>query len=93
MGLIMGLQVKEEIDMVEKKAVIKTAKTELKGAEVERDIEEWIGLVRMSQSSVEIIQDAKGAIKATVKAYADSSDEAAEAAVKTFKKLLKDLGI
>ena len=79
--------------MVDKKVVVKTARTELKGAEVERDIEEWVGLVRMSQSSVEIIQDAKGGIKATVKAYADSSDEAAEAAVKTFRKLLKDLAI
>ena len=79
--------------MVDKKVVVKTARTELKGAEVERDIEEWVGLVRMSQSSVEIIQDAKGGIKATVKAYADSSDEAAEAATKTFRKLLKDLGI
>lgn len=72
-----------------KKPVKKSAKSD----EVEIEATEWIGMVRISQSSVEIIQDAKGGIKATVKAYADTAEDAADIALKTFNKLKQDMGI
>ena len=75
------------------KRLVRATKTSEGLDAVSEEGNEWIGLLRISQSSVEITRDAKGSIKATVKAYADSSDEAAEAAVKTYNKLLQDLGM
>ncbi len=73
--------------------VKKPMQKSMQSDEVEIEATEWIGMVRVSQSSVEIIQDAKGGIKATVKAYADTAEDAADIALKTFNKLKQDMGI
>jgi len=52
---------------------------------------EHLHLFRESQSSVEITQDAKGSIKFTVKAYADTIDKAADLSLKVHRKIKKEL--
>lgn len=54
---------------------------------------ERMALLQMSQSSCEIIEDAQGRIKLTVKAYADSAQEAADNAIDVFTNAKIRLGL
>lgn len=75
------------VDKDRKMRVVRdTAKTNEAMQEMER-----LHLIKESQSSVDITQDAKGQIKLTVKAYADSAYQAWEEAFKTFEVARKKL--
>jgi len=49
-----------------------------------------IAVLTRSQSSCEVTRDAKGSTKFTVKAYADTMDDAVSEAIRSFNKLSKE---
>lgn len=82
------------------KVKVRTAKSDRTIQQIEGAIEELqiegighMALLKESQSSVEITQDTKGAVKFTIKCYADTVDEAAANALIVYNDLKKKLGI